>query len=181
MLNSKPSPASEQGSFTMDCKATKAQLADLLLDPAAATPAAREHVAACADCSKELRELQATMLAMDAWEAPEPTPYFDTRLAARLREEQANPPASLWERMRARLLYGTHLHARPIAAGAFALLLMLGGGTAVWMQHGTQPPAMPESATVHDLQLLDGNAQVYQQLSSLDADLDDDSGNPSKN
>jgi hypothetical protein len=34
---------------------------------------------------------------------------------------------------------------------------------------------------VHDLQLLDGNAQVYQQLSSLDADLDDDSGNPSKN
>jgi hypothetical protein len=121
------------------------------------------------------------MQAMDAWEAPEPTAYFDTRLAARLREEKANPPASLWERMRARLLYGSNVQLRPIAAGALALLLLMGGGTAVWVQHGAQPPAPQESATVHDLQLLDGNAQVYQQLSSLDADLDDDSGNPSAN
>ena len=110
----------------MDLKATKThlaqeQLADLLLDPAAASPAAREHVAACAECGQELHELQATMQAMDAWEAPEPTPYFDTRLAARLREEKANPPASLWERMRARLLYGSNLQLRPIAAGALAL------------------------------------------------------------
>jgi hypothetical protein len=169
-----------------DSKSTKAhldqaQLADLLLDPAAASPAAREHVAACAECGNEFRELQATMMAMDAWEAPEPTPYFDTRLAARLREEKANPPASLWERMRARLLYGSNLELRPIAVGALALLLMIGGGTAVWMQNGTRPPAPQESAIVHDLQLLDGNAQVYQQLNSLDADLDDGSGNPSAN
>jgi hypothetical protein len=151
----------------MDCKATKAQLADLLLDPAAASPAAREHVAACAECGKEMKELQATMLAMDAWEAPEPT--------------QAHPPAGLWERMRARLLYGSSLHFRPIAAGALALVLMLGGGTAIWMQNGAQPPVPVESATVHDLQLLDGNAQVYQQLNSLDTDADDNSGNPSAN
>ena len=164
----------------MNCNATKAQLADLLLDPAAASSAAHEHVAACADCGVELRELQATMLAMDAWEAPEPTPYFDTRLAARLREEKANPPAGLWERMRARLHYGSSLHLQPFAAGALALLLLAGGGTAVWVQHGAQPPAPQESATVHDLQLLDGNAQVYQQLNSLDEDLDDP-GNPSTN
>jgi hypothetical protein len=180
MRNSQPTPASEQGSITMNCNATKAQLADLLLDPAAASSAAREHVAACADCSAELGELQATMLAMDAWEAPEPTPYFDTRLAARLREEKANPPAGLWERMRARLHYGSNLHLQPFAAGALALLLLAGGGTAVWVQHGAQPPAPQESATVHDLQLLDGNAQVYQQLNSLDEDLDDP-GNPSTN
>ena len=180
MRNSQPTPASEQGSITMNCNATKAQLADLLLDPAAASSAAREHVAACADCSAERRGLQATMLAMDAWEAPEPTPYFDTRLAARLREEKANPPAGLWERMRARLHYGSSLHLQPFAAGALALLLLAGGGTAVWVQHGAQPPASQESATVQDLQLLDGNAQVYQQLNSLDADLDDP-GNPSTN
>jgi hypothetical protein len=174
-----------------DLKSTKTHLAqaqlpheewmNLLLDPAAASPAAREHVAACAECGKELSELQATMLAMDAWEAPEPTPYFDTRLAARLREEKANPQATLWERMRARLLYGSNLEFRPIAAGALALLLLMGGGTAVWVQFGGQPPRPQESATVHDLQLLDGNAQVYQQLNSLDADLDDGSGNPSAN
>jgi hypothetical protein len=185
MLNSRPTSASEQGSIKMsatkmNCKATREQLADLLLDPAAASSAAREHVAACADCGRELDELRATMLAMDVWEAPEPTPYFDTRLAARLREEKENPPASLWERMRARLLYGSNLHLRPVAAGALALLLLMGGGTAVWVQYGAQPRAPQESATVHDLQLLDGNAQVYQQLNSLDADADD-SGNPSAN
>lgn len=173
-------PASGQGSSNMDCKATKTYLTDLLLDPAAASPAAREHVAACADCAKELRELHATMLAMDAWEAPEPSPYFDTRLQARLREEKANPPAGFWERMRARLLYSSNLHMRPVAAGALALLLLTGGGTAFWMDHAMQPAVPQESATVHDLQLLDGNAQVYQQLNSLDADIDD-SGNPSTN
>jgi hypothetical protein len=170
----------------MTSKATKAcltqvQLADLLLDPASVSPAAREHVSACAACGKEFRELQTTMLALDAWEAPEPSPYFETRLAARLREEEANPPAGWWERMRARLLYGSNMHLRPIAAGALALLLMMGGGSAFLLQQGNRRPAPQESATVHDLQLLDGNAQVYQQLNSLDADLDDDSGTPSAN
>ena len=180
MRDSRQISGSDEGSTTMNCKATKAQLADLLLDPAAASPAAREHITACADCSKEFQELQATMLALDAWEAPEPSPYFDTRLAARLREEQANPPAGWWERVRARLLYGSNLHLRPVAAGALALLLMMGGGTAFWLQQSPQRPVPQESATVNDLQLLDGNAQVYQQLTSLDADLDD-SDNPSAN
>lgn len=165
----------------MNCKVTKAHLADLLLDPAAAMPAAREHVAACAECSRELHDLTATMQLLDEWEAPEPSPYFDTRFAARLREEQAAPPAGLWERLRTRFSYSSHAHLRPIAAGALALLLMIGGGTAVWVQRGAQPAVPQESATVHDLQLLDGNAQVYQQLNSLDADLDDDSGSPAQN
>ncbi len=180
MLNPQPTPASEQGSSTMDCKAIKTSLADLLLDPTAASPAARQHVAACADCSKELHELRATMLAMDSWGAPEPSPYFDTRLQARLREEKASPPASFWERMRARLIFGSNLHLRPAAAAALALLLMVGGGTAVWVEHDGPPPVPQESATVHDLQMLDGNAQVYQQLNALDADLDTSDG-PSTN
>jgi hypothetical protein len=186
MLDSPPTPASKQGNTTMNRKTTKThlaqeQLTDLLLDPAAASPAAREHVAACEDCRQELGELQATMLALDGWEAPEPSPYFNTRLQAQLREEKANPPAGWWEGIRARLLYSSNLHLRPVAAGALALLLMMGGGTAFWMQQSTPRPAPRESATVHDLQLLDGNAQVYQQLNSLDADLDDDSGSPSAN
>lgn len=165
-------PASEWESKTMNCKATRTELADLLLDPEAASTAAREHVAACADCREELAALASTMHAMDAWEAPEPSPYFDTRLAARLREEQARPPAGVWERLTARFTYSSNLHLRPMLAGALALLLMVGGGTAVVLDHAR--PAVPqESATVHDLQLLDGNAQVYQQLSSLDADTED--------
>jgi hypothetical protein len=174
MPNPQPTPASEQGSTTMDCKGIRTELADLLLDSAAASPAAREHITACAECNKELEALKATMHAMNDWEAPEPSPYFDTRLAAMLREEKAKPPASLWERMRARLVYGSNIHFRPIAAAALAVLLTIGGGTAVLLQHG-QRPVPQESATVHDLQLLDGNAQVYQQLNALDADNDDSS------
>jgi hypothetical protein len=83
--------------------------------------------------------------------------------------------------MRMRFYYGSNLHLRPLAAGALALLLMIGGGTAAWVQSGSQHHGPQESATVHDLQLMDGNAQVYQQLSSLDQDLDDDSGSPSTN
>jgi hypothetical protein len=174
MLNPQPTPASEQGSTTMDCKGMRTQLADLLLDPAAASPAAREHITACAECREELEALNATMHAMDAWEGPEPSPYFDTRLAAMLREEKAKPPAGLWERLSARLVYGSNIQFRPIAAAALALLLTVGGGTAVLLQHD-QHSVPQESATVHDLQLLDGNAQVYQQLNALDADNDDSS------
>jgi hypothetical protein len=174
MLNPQPTPASEQGRTTMDCKGTRTELADLLLDPAAASPAAREHITACAECRTEFEALKATMHAMDDWEAPEPSPYFDTRLAAMLREEKAKPPAGLWERLRARFIYGSNVHFRPIAAAALAVLLTVGGGTALLLQHDQQS-VRRESATVHDLQLLDGNAQVYQQLNALDADNDDSS------
>jgi hypothetical protein len=163
----------KSGSQLMDCKTIKEQLADLLLDPAAASPAARQHVDACVPCQRELAALQATMQAMDDWRAPEPSPYFDVRMAALLREEQAKPSANWWERLRARLQYGSNLHLRPIAAGALALLLMAGGGTAVWMGHAPASAHPQESATVRDLQSLDGNAQVFQQLNTLDADPDD--------
>lgn len=183
MLNPQPTEASkpdalEQGSTAMDCKATKTKITEadwmnLLLDPAAASPAARQHVDACAACRQELAAFAATMQAMDAWEAPEPSPYFDVRMAALLREEKASAPAGFWERVRARLLYSSNLHLRPIAAGALALLLMAGGGAAIFLERGGPPARPQESATVRDLQSLDGNAQVFQQLSSLDADLDD--------
>jgi hypothetical protein len=48
------------------------------------------------------------------------------------------------------------------------------GGTALWLQHGVFR-APQDSATVRDLQSLDGNAQVFQQLSALDSDEDDSS------
>ncbi len=174
MRTPRRTPASELDSNTMNCKATRMELADLLLDPAAASAGAREHVAECAGCQEELAALQTTMHTMDAWEAPEPSPYFDTRLAARLREEQARPPAGVWERLKARFTYGSNLQMKPIAAGALALLLMAGGGTALVLDHA-RPAVTQESATVHDLQVMDGNAQVYQQLNSVDNDGDDGS------
>lgn len=159
--------------YTGACK-MGTRLSDLLLDPASASAEDRQHLEACADCRTELAELERTMRALDSWTAPEPSPFFETKLRARLREERAAPPAGFLERWRTRLLFSSNLHPRPLVAGVLTAILTVGGGTALWLEHGIAPPVQ-ESATVRDLQSLDGNAQVFQQLSALDSDEDDGS------
>ncbi len=162
----------------MDCRKVKANLADLLFEPEQVSAEVRAHVRECAECRNELAELQATMNVLDAWEAPEPTPFFDAKLFARLRAEKDAPPASFLERLRARLLYSSDLHLRPILAGALALLLVAGGSFTEFELHHHQAQSQ-ESAAVKDLQSLDGNAQVFQQLDTLDQTDDDPGTDPS--
>jgi hypothetical protein len=153
---------------------------DLLLDPERVPAGVRAHVEQCADCSRGLKSLEATMLALDGWEGIEPSPFFDARMAARMREEREAQPAGFLERLRTRLLFGSNLQLRPLAAGALALMLLIGGGTYagfVSLQQGT--PTVAASATVKDLQSLDENAQVFQQMNSLDEP--DDSGSQGSN
>jgi len=110
---------------------------------------------------------------LDAWEAPEPSPYFLTRLGARLREEREAAPAGWFSaaiaRLRASIAYGPGLHVRPLAAMALTVMLLIGGGTYLgvtdWMQPVQQPGA--SAAVVHDLQTLDNNAQVLDQMEAL--------------
>lgn len=146
----------------------KSVLADLLLDPGRVPAEARAHVEQCADCGRELKALESTMQVLDGWEGLEPSPFFDGRMAARMREAREQEPAGLLERMRARLMYGTSLHLRPLAAGALALLLLLGGGTFAGVKSVQSTTPVAASATVRDLQSLDDNAQVFQQLNVLD-------------
>ncbi|MGC2498631.1 MAG: hypothetical protein WA374_12875, partial [Acidobacteriaceae bacterium] len=81
----------------MICREVQKRLPDLLLDRERVPVEVRAHVADCAECGKELRELESTMALMDAWEAPEASPYFDGKMAVRLREEQAVAPAGWLE------------------------------------------------------------------------------------
>jgi hypothetical protein len=147
------------------------RLADLLLDPETVPATVQEHVAQCDGCRRELEELRATMSVMDAWEAPEPNPYFMTRFQARLREEQQAQPAGWLERLRARLMMRPQrMHTRPLVAMAMTMLLLVGGG-AYLDYYWQAPPATPhEAAVVHDLQTLDNNAQLLDQLESISAD-----------
>lgn len=160
------------------CGKSGEYVAELLIAPESASAAARAHVEGCAACVEELAELRATMGVMDAWSAPDPTPYFDTKLMARLRSEQAAAPAGWLERLKARVLFTSNRQLRPIAAGALALMLVAGGGTFAGINLHQKMTAPAESATVHDLQNLDGNAQVFQQLDSLDQS-DNDTDDPS--
>jgi hypothetical protein len=68
-----------------NCTGMDSKLADLLLDPAAAPAKVQTHVDGCDHCRTELAELRAAMAVLDAWEGPEPSPYFMTRLNARMR------------------------------------------------------------------------------------------------
>ena len=163
------------------CTAMEEKLADLLLDPEAAPAKVKTHVAECASCRKELQELRATMGLMDAWTVPEPTPYFITRLNARMSEEREAPRQSWLQRIRARYMYGPSLHARPLAAMALTIMLLIGGGAYLGITNieQPQPKQSPEAYVVRDLQTLDSNAQVLDQLEAIsDNPIDSDADDP---
>ncbi len=135
---------------------------------------AQAHLAECSDCRQQLTELRETMALLDTWEAPEPNPYFLTRLNARLDEEREAAPASWLEKVRARLVYGSQWSLRsmrPVAAMAMTLVLLVSGGVYFNSNdagHQPTPENQPnQAAVVHDLQTLDTNAQLLDQLETL--------------
>jgi hypothetical protein len=156
----------------MLCQECQSVLPDLLLDPGAASnAAARAHLESCAACKEEFQSLEATFALLDTWQAPEPSPYFDQKLAVRLREEQALAPAGWFEQLKSRFLFNTGRQFRPVMAGALAAILVLGGGTFAGISNFSHPK--PEaSATVNDLQIFDKNDQALQTMDQL---LQDDS------
>lgn len=165
---------------TMDktmCAGMEAKLADLLLDPAAVPANVKTHVDGCEGCRAELDALRGTMTAMDAWTAPEPNPYFMTRFEARLREEKNAPPAGwpsrILARMKDRWLFGPRMQARPLAAMALTICVLLGGGAYLntyWGQPAVPAHPATDAAVVHDLQTLDSNAQLLDQLEVISED-----------
>jgi len=159
----------------MTCPEIKNNLAEVVYESRPLPEEIRKHLAECAGCTAELAEMEATWKLLDEWQAPQPSAFFDAKLYARLRTEQAKTPASLLERVKAWWLYSTDLPMRPMAAGALAMALAVGGGTFALLDHQTVP-APQTSATVRDLQSYDGNAQLFQQLNSLDGDEDNASG-----
>lgn len=158
----------------MICHDCKSALPDLMLDSSASTnAAARKHMESCAACREEFRALEATFALLDAWQAPEPSPYFDQKLAARLREAQTEPPAGWVERLRSRVMFNTGRQFRPAIAGALALVLLVGGGTFADISMNRQTTTPQVSATVNDLRILDTNHQALQTMDQLLQDDND--------
>lgn len=143
-----------------DKRAREDVLQAVLLGEKPAMPA-RRHMEECASCTGELEQFTATLALLDEWHEPEPSPYFNTRLQARLRAEMEEP-ISLWDRLVARGMHGW----RPAVAGALGLALVAGG-----MFMGISSPA-PKSKSaqcaVVDLQILDRNADVLMEMNSID-------------
>ena len=156
----------------MDCKSFQNELPDLVLTVGAKPSlAAVAHMKVCPPCAEEYLSFQQTFQALDSWTAPEPTAYFDQKLAVLLREEQAQPKMGWFERLKTSLQLNTGRNFRPAMAGALALALVVGGGSFVGLTNYQQPqPVVQPSATIRDLQILDRNEQAFQALDTLQQD-----------
>lgn len=156
----------------MSCNQIREQLVDVA-SGAPASPEVASHVESCAECNKVLVGLRQTMALMDEWQTPEPSPYFDVRMQARLREEQGRSSRSWLDWFR-----------KPVLAGAAALLIAAAIGM-VQAEHSlrnsgtttaqTQKISAPKGTAVGDLQYLDKNSDLLSDFEALDT-LDSEPG-----
>jgi len=143
------------------------EIRERMLDVAAGLrePTAQEsnHLASCSACAEQLKSIRSTMSLLDEWQAPEPSPYFDVRLQARVREEMAKPQAG-W----------LHWFRRPVLAAALTVIMGVGIGLFITHDSGPIPPKPPVAevgSAVSDLQTLEKNNEMYADFELLD-DLD---------
>ena|SRR5437763_1420379 len=165
----------------MKCIEVREELIEAGAAAQMATSEAQLHLAGCSACSEEWKAMQQTMALLDEWQAPEPSPYFATRLRARLREE-AQQPVGFAARLRA--VFGTAFLMGRKTALASAMAMLLVGGLVMFRTaddsgdqhplHGAEVPVTAQRGTpVADLETLDKNFDMY---SSFDL-LDDVGGN----
>ncbi len=165
----------------MNCNEIRELLPDLAAGIGGGTAEVEKHVTSCPACAAELQGLKQTMALLDEWRTPEPSPYFDTRLQARLREEMARPALEARRFWLAGLAGWVWLHGlrRPALAMSLAGLLLAGallvGNRSYLIQLdaiNTAPPELsvpvkPGSA-VGDLQALERNNDLYADFDVLD-------------
>jgi anti-sigma factor RsiW len=147
----------------MQCTEFREHLFDLMAGEIVA-PEVKAHFSACPDCSLELASMSKTMDLLDEWKAPEDTsPYFMTRLRARVREEAAKEAPSGW----------LTWFRKPAIAISMAVLFLV-SLTLINSPDGTPPPKPVTVSATNDVQYLDKNSDVLQNLELLD-DLSDNS------
>jgi anti-sigma factor RsiW len=161
----------------MTCKKVREQFLDMTTVPYTGAPEIEAHLHACPACAAELASLRQTMALLDEWQAPEPSPYFDARLRARLREESAARPWYAWLRD---VFSPVTLAGRRVAlAGTVAALLLAGVFIYEGSHHVGAPtvtgPVLSDENLVHDrgtpvadLEILEKNEDLYANFDLLD-------------
>ena len=129
------------------------------------------HVQTCAGCGAAWAEHQKLMTLLDEWKAPEASPFFDTRLMARVREakgaEAERPAVLAWLQ---RPLFGMPMW-RPVAASTLAIAMAVGIGVIKNDNQGTvhdQAKVIIKGTAVSDLQTLDKHEAEISNLDLLD-------------
>ena len=151
----------------MKCENIREEMFDMVTAERLA-PEVQQHLDGCAECSAQLVSMKQTMSLLDEWQAPEPTPFFDTRLQALLREEKAKAAQkhSIFDWFR-----------KPVLAGAAALAVMVGAGVYAGVQsshHKAEPVVAQGDPALKDLQTLDKDQDVINNFAALDDDPSND-------
>lgn len=151
----------------MNCNDVRENLIELITD-GPADPQVKAHLSQCSACTEELASLRKTSALLDEWEAPEPSPYFLTRLRAHVKEEREKAPATMFGWLR-----------RPVLAASLATLLT--AGVVVGRLVTLSPPPDSNTGTpqvgtaVADIESLDKNHDLL-----IDTDLVNElTGDPS--
>src|SRR5271165_6207257 len=153
----------------MNCEEIRERMPEVAAGFDQPTADENEHLESCAACTEQMKAMRATMAVLDEWQVPEPSPYFDVRLQARLREEMARPePGWLaWFR-------------QPLLAAALTVLMAIGVGLFLSQRGGYNsgrdvvavidaPTTAAEPGTaVSDLQSLEKNHDLYSDFDLLD-------------
>jgi anti-sigma factor RsiW len=147
----------------MKCNEICELMPDLAAGLDAVTPEVNQHLESCAGCAAKLNEFRQTMALLDEWQAPEPSPYFDVRLHARMREESARQTVGWWQWVR-----------KPAMAISLAVVMVVSitflHTDAGWNPTSDGPRAMvaEPGTAVGDLQALDKNHELYSDFELLD-------------
>ncbi len=154
----------------MKCEEIHEMMPELASGSLEATAELRGHIAECGGCASMLQEFRQTMALLDEWQAPEPSPYFDVRLQARLREEMAKPQPGWFAWLR-----------RPALAAALTVLMAIGVGLFLSKNSGiykhgddtiatvdSQMPTGAPGTAVGDLQSLEKDHDLYSDFDLLD-------------
>ena len=154
----------------MNCDQIRERMPEVTAGFSEPTVDESKHLESCGACAEQLKAMRSTMALLDEWQVPEPSPYFDVRLQARLREEMAKPQAGWLQWFR-----------RPVLAAALTVIMGVGVGLIVTrgriINHETNSSlssnfSAPErGSAVSDLQDLEQNQDLYSSFELLD-DMD---------
>ena len=152
----------------MKCEEIREKMPDVAAGFSELTLDENNHLSTCHLCAEQLKAIRATMALLDQWQVPEPSPYFDVRLQARLREEMAKPQAAWLSWFRQPVLAAALTVAMGVGIGMFFAQSNHRNGSEAAITYSTA--AAPGTA-VSDLQTLDKNHDLYADFDMLD-DLD---------
>src|SRR5437879_3936685 len=147
----------------MKCEEICELMPELAAGLGTVTPEVSQHIESCAGCADKMKEFRQTMALLDEWQVPEPSPFFDVRLRARLREEATRQPVGWW-----------HWIRKPALAVSLSVIMVMSVTLLFRTDAGWSPApdrramVVEPGTAVGDLQALDRNNELYSDFELLD-------------